>query len=309
MKILLVCLLVYLAICFVGTLYIHFRGQVRLRFSRQYLEHSGLLSPLNGLFYLFSAVSRGPVLPKDTFPELAPLKENWETIRDEARGLLEGDHIQRSERHNDLAFVAFYRRGWRRFYLRWYHDFLPSAREQCPKTVAMIEAIPNATAAAFTMLPPGAELGRHRDPFALAIRYHLGLITPNSDACAIWVDGHKHSWRDGEEFVFDETYVHWAKNDTDELRVILFVDVMRPMHTRAMRWFGRMFAKHVLAHTRTNNVAEEKVGAFNHITPAIYRLKTFFINAKEWNRTIYYAVKRGLGLTLVAMMVWWAWRD
>jgi len=307
-KILLICLFVYLAICFVGTLYVHFRGKTRLRFSRQYLEHSGLLSPLNGLFYLFSKVSRDPILPTDTFPELALLKENWETIRDEARGLVDGDHIQRSERHNDLAFVAFYRRGWKRFYLRWYHDFLPSARELCPKTVALIDSIPNATAAAFTMLPPGTELGRHRDPFALAIRYHLGLITPNSDDCAIWVDGQKHSWRDGEDFVFDETYVHWARNDTDQNRVILFVDVMRPMHTRFMRWFGRMFGKYVLSHTRTNNVAEEKVGLANHITPAIYRLKTFFISAKDWNRTVYYAVKRSIGLGVLVLTVWWVWK-
>lgn len=306
MKTFLLILAIYLAVCFVGTLYVHFRGQTRLRFGRQYLEHSGLLSPLNGLFYLFSKIPRDPILPTSTFPELAPLKENWETIRDEARFLMDEDHIQKSERHNDLAFVAFYRRGWKRFYLRWYHDFLPSAQEHCPKTVELINSIPNVKAAAFTMLPPGTELGKHRDPFALSMRYHLGLVTPNSDDCAIWVDGHKYAWRDGEDFVFDETYVHWARNDSDQNRVILFVDIARPVYTPVMRWFGDWFGRIVLAQTRTNNVAEEKVGVFNHITPAIYRLKTFFINAKEWNRTVYYTVKRTLALGLVAFLVYLA---
>lgn len=304
MKVFLLCLAVYLAICFFGTLYIHFRGQTRLRFGRQYLEHSGLLSPLNGLFYLFSAIPRDPILPAQDFPQFKVLRDNWETIAAEARGLMEGDHIQRSERHNDLAFVAFYRRGWKRFYLRWYHDYLPSAIEHCPKTVELLNSVPGIKAAAFTMLPPGTELGKHRDPFALSMRYHLGLVCPNSDDCAIWVDGHKYSWRNGEDLVFDETYVHWAKNDTEENRIILFADFDRPVHTPMLRWFQQVFGRLVLAQTRSNNVAEEKVGVFNHVTPAIYRLKTFFIAAKEWNRTVYYAVKRTLMVGLIGLAVW-----
>ena len=41
----------------------------------------------------------------------------------------------------------------------------------------------------FAVLPPGGKLGAHRDPFAGSLRYHLGLVTPNSDKCRILVDG------------------------------------------------------------------------------------------------------------------------
>ena len=45
---------------------------------------------------------------------------------------------------------------------------------------------PSIEAAMFTMLPPGGELGAHHDPFAGSLRYHLGLVTPNDDAC--WIE-------------------------------------------------------------------------------------------------------------------------
>jgi beta-hydroxylase len=34
--------------------------------------------------------------------------------------------------------------------------------------------------------------------------------------------------------VFDETFVHWVENKTDQTRVILFADVERPLRTRWM---------------------------------------------------------------------------
>ncbi|ESE82035.1 membrane-bound beta-hydroxylase [Salmonella enterica subsp. houtenae serovar 50:g,z51:- str. 01-0133] len=59
----------------------------------------------------------------------------------------------------------------------------------------------------FAELPPGTYLGKHRDPYAGSVRYHPGLSTPNDDRCFIEVDRQRHSWRDGEAVIFDETYV------------------------------------------------------------------------------------------------------
>ena len=122
--------------------YVHFRGRVRLRFGRQLSEHSGLFAPFNVLMYLFSAVPRRPILEVRDFPELAPLRDNWRVIRDEALALCEAGQIDYTEKHDDLAFVAFRKRGWKRFYLKWYHDFLPSAAEWCPRTVELVRSIP-----------------------------------------------------------------------------------------------------------------------------------------------------------------------
>ena len=282
--------------------YVHFRGKVRLRFGRQLTEHSGLFSPFNVLMYAFSAVPRDPVLKVEDFPELQVLRNNWETIRDEAAALFEQGEIEYNEDHNDLAFVAFRKRGWKRFYMKWYHDFLPSASKLCPKTVELVRSIPSINAAAFTMLPPGKKLGKHRDPFAASIRYHLGLITPNDDACRIWIDGHEYSWRDGEDIVFDETYVHWAENKTDQNRIIFFADVTRPLHTRVMRAFSRFMINHVFKITRSHNRPEEATGALNHLTPIVYKIKYFFVGLKKKNRRAYYAGKYTLAAGLAYLV-------
>ena len=172
-----------------STLYVHFRGKQRLRFARQLGDHSTYLAPYNVLMYAGSAVPNTPVIPVEQFPELKKLSDNWETIRDEATRLFDEGFIRAAAKNNDWGFYSFFKSGWKRFYLKWYDDFLPSARTLCPQTVELLNSIPNVHGAMFAMLPPGGKLGAHRDPFAGSLRYHLGLVTPNSDKCRILVDG------------------------------------------------------------------------------------------------------------------------
>jgi beta-hydroxylase len=215
-------------------LLVHLRGRSRLRFDRQLVDHSAIFAPYNLLMYAFSAVPARPILDRRGFPQLDLLQQNWEAIRDEATHLFDEGFIRAAEKHNDASFNSFFKQGWKRFYLKWYGKPLESAEALCPKTVALLNSIPNVKAAMFALLPPGSKLNPHRDPFAGSLRYHLGLITPNSDECRIFVDGQMHSWRDGQDIVFDETYVHWAENRTDQTRVILFADVERPLRSRLM---------------------------------------------------------------------------
>ena len=43
------------------------------------------------------------------------------------------------------------------------------------------------------------------------------------------VDDQIKVWKPGEAFVFDDTYEHEVRNDTDEERVVLILDFDRPM--------------------------------------------------------------------------------
>ena len=282
-------------------LFVHFRGKERLRFERQLTEHSGLFSPFNSLMYLFSAVPKDPFLPANRFPQLDVLTENFPTIRDEALSVYADGKIDYNAGQQDLAFVAFKKRGWKRFHMKWYGDFLPSARERAPKTVALLDSIPDVNSAAFTLLPPGKKLGKHRDPFASSLRYHLGLVCPKEPGCRIWVDGDEHTWKDGEAVVFDETYVHWAENKTEEPRLILFVDFTRPLRTRVMRAFNQFLIDHVYGITASHNEADEKPGALNRFTPIIFSIKGFFRGIKtRVNRKVYYTGK----YVLFGLLVW-----
>lgn len=291
--------------------YVHLRGRVRFRFTRQLFNHSTLLAPYNALMYLFSAVPAKPVLDPQAFPELAPLAANWTTIRDEARRLFDAGYIREALAHNDVGFNSFFKRGWKRFYLKWYGDPLPSAATLCPRTVALLESIPTVRAAMFAVLEAGAKLNAHRDPFAGSLRYHLGLVTPNSDACFIDVDGERLVWRDGVPIMFDETFIHWAQNKTEVARVILFCDVERPLRTSLVRGLNRWVSRKVVKASATQNVPTEPVGALNRlygsvVHPVLSRVNGAFARLKQRNRTAARLVKYTLVIALAALFFAWA---
>ncbi|HYS49391.1 MAG TPA: aspartyl/asparaginyl beta-hydroxylase domain-containing protein, partial [Xanthobacteraceae bacterium] len=246
-----------------SVIYVHFRGREKLRLGRQLGDHSTYVAPYNVLMYMFSAVPNKPVLSTKKFPELKVLRDNWQVMREEALKLFDEGYIRAAAKNNDWGFHSFFKSGWKRFYLKWYEDFLPSARALCPKTVDILNSIPNVHGAMFAMLPPGAKLGSHRDPFAGSLRYHLGLVTPNSNKCRIFVDGVECVWRDGEDFLFDETFIHRAENATDQTRIILFCDVERPMKYRFMTALNRWVSNHIIKGAATDNIEGERVGAIN----------------------------------------------
>ncbi len=295
--------LIVLYVFLASALFVHLRGRVRLPFYRQLFNHSTLLAPYNVLAYLFSAVPRKPILQVSDFPALDPLRDNWQVIRDEALQLFDQGHIRAAEKNNDASFNSFFKEGWKRFYLKWYGDELASARALCPNTVALLATIPTVKAAMFASLPPGARLVRHRDPYAGSLRYHLGLITPNSPACYIEVDGQRYHWRDGEAVMFDETYIHHAENTTDQRRVILFCDIERPLHFAPMRWFNRVFARLVMTASATQNVEGEPVGALNRFFYYAYQGRLQAKKLKTSHRRVYYVLKWALIVGALAAIV------
>ena len=280
-------LYVYIA----STMYVHYRGRVRHGFFRQVTDHSTLMAPYNALMYLFSAVPNRPYVEISGFPELAPLAENWQTIRREAQQLLDSGRIRSAATYNDLGFNSFFKTGWKRFYVKWYDEPLPSAKSLCPRTVELVESIPGINAAMFALLPPRTKLGAHRDPFAGSLRYHLGLVTPNSDLCRIVVDGEPYVWRDGEPMMFDETFIHIAENRSDVTRIILFCDIERPLRTRLVRALNHFVKTTLIRESQTENVPGDRVGLLNHIFNAVYRVRLIGKAIKRRSRVAHYTLK------------------
>jgi hypothetical protein len=83
---------------------------------------------------------------------------------------------------------------------------------------------------------PGAVVKPHMGPFKGVIRLHIGLHVPAGE-CWLSLDNKKYYWEEGKAFCFDDTYVHHGKNQTQEDRTILFVNLEREMNTQ-----GNQFA-------------------------------------------------------------------
>lgn len=293
---------VILAIFIATAMVVHLRGRVRHRLSRQVLDHSSFTAPLNVFMYAFSGVPNQPYLDLAAFPQLKVLQDRWEEIRAEAEQLFGEGHIKASGNYDDAGFNSFFKSGWKRFYLTWYDTAHPSALALCPRTTALVSHIPGIKAAMFAALPPGSRLPRHRDPYAGSLRYHLGLMTPNSPQCYINVDGQDYYWRDGEPVMFDETYIHYAENTTQQNRIILFADIERPMKYRWAQAVNRFFGTLLLKAAASPNQEGDRTGGINRIFGGVYAVRRLGKRIKKKSKPLYYALKWSLVIALFALI-------
>jgi beta-hydroxylase len=156
----------------------------------------------------------------------------------------------------------------------------------------------------FAELPPGAKLNPHRDPYAGSLRYHLGLATPNDDRCFIEVDGQRHSWRDGQSVIFDETYIHWAVNGSEVDRVILFCDIERPMRFRWAQAVNGWLGRTLMTAASSPNEAGDQTGLISKLFTISYVMGQYRRRYKAWNKTAYQITKAGLIIGLVGVIIW-----
>jgi aspartyl/asparaginyl beta-hydroxylase (cupin superfamily) len=101
---------------------------------------------------------------------------------------------------------------------------------RCPNTTKAVENIPGMKTAMFSIIGPRKHIPPHQGAFKGLVRCHLGLIVPNPTAkCKISVGKEIGYWEEGASLIFDNTFPHEVWNDTDEYRVVLLLDIVRPL--------------------------------------------------------------------------------
>jgi beta-hydroxylase len=119
---------------------------------------------------------------------------------------------------------------WKTFFLYGYGYRAEQNCQLCPATDRAVQNIPGLQSAMYSVLEPGTRLRSHRGPYNGILRYHLGLIIPgDGTSSGLRVADTTCHWQVGKSLVFDDTFAHEAWNDSDQQRVVLFVDVERPL--------------------------------------------------------------------------------
>lgn len=165
------------------------------------------------------------------FPWIAALEASWPAMRRELDDVMRYrdalpnfQDILRHERH--LTDDS----GWKTFFFFGYGVAFGESARRCPETARLVERIPGMTTAMFSILAPGKRIPPHRGPYAGVLRYHLALSVPKPAArCGIRVGEEVRHWQEGRSMVFDDVFEHEVWNDTEETRVVLFVDFKRPL--------------------------------------------------------------------------------
>lgn len=178
------------------------------------------------------AVSHDPTFfNTDDFPWVHAVEADYPAIRHECLAALSDlNQVPNLEDLGDAGSANLARGGdWKALLLMIFGAPIEKNTTRCPRTYAALQKIPGVQSALFSILAPGVHLIRHEGPFAGVLRYHMGIIVPDSPACRIEVDDESRCWVEGKSLIFDDTHPHEVWNDTNALRVVLFVDVLRPM--------------------------------------------------------------------------------
>ena len=181
------------------------------------------------------------------YPELDVLRQNYPVIRAECERLIQSQlRIPGMEELTSYTSGGIHQIAWKSFMFK-SGEFIEENCALAPQTAALLRNIPGVYTAFFSVLEPDQHIMAHWGYWKGFVRYHLGVIIPdNNRDSKCWIrinpdaqsrsgdrtqieQGEKYFWHDGEAVLFDDTFLHDAANQTDSVRVVLFLDVARKM--------------------------------------------------------------------------------
>lgn len=183
---------------------------------------------------------------REQFPQLEELERDTDAIRAEFDALIAAEaaemvpYIQYPERVPLRQWKELNKNPkWTAIHLLRNGERVDANARHCPKTMAAIAKLPQPLVkgaspnAMFSLLAPRTRIPPHTGVANTRLVCHLPLIVPPN--CGFRCGATTIEWRVGESFVFDDTIEHEAWNDSDELRVVLIVDLWPPALTEPER--------------------------------------------------------------------------
>lgn len=186
---------------------------------------------LEDLVPKYSKVGNSVFFRNDQFPWSYELEANWQVIRQELDQVLPyatalPNFQDISPRQGNIADDD----RWKTFFFCAFGYKSQKNCDRCPETAKLLEKIPDLKVAFFSILAPGKHIPRHSGKHKGIIRYHLALKVPDPhENCRIQVADQIAYWEEGKSLIFDDTFPHEVWNDTNDYRVVLFLDIARPL--------------------------------------------------------------------------------
>lgn len=194
------------------------------------------------------------------FPHLLELDRGWTEIRAEADAILKmRDAMPRyhdvDHRQTGLTGADAQGQSWKVFPLYLMGIRPKQTRAMCPRTAALLDRVPNLFQAMFSVLEPGKSISAHTGPYMGYLRYHLGVRVPTENPPSIRVRDEWYTWQEGKSIVLDDSLEHEVVNRSTDIRVVLMVDVLRPL-PRVAHLVNRVVSRAVIRRIYASRVAE-----------------------------------------------------
>lgn len=179
----------------------------------------------------FSLVGDFPFFESQIFDWTEDLESHWQVIRQELEILLQyrvslPNFYEIAPQNYRLASDD----GWKVFFLYMGGVKNEGSCQKVPETTKILEKIPNLYSAFFSIISPHQHIPPHCGDYKGVIRCHLGLIVPQpQEKCRIRVSNEIRHWEEGKVIFLDDTFEHEVWNGTDGIRVVLILDIRRPL--------------------------------------------------------------------------------
>ena len=175
------------------------------------------------------------------FSWVTELEANWLTIRQELDRVLQyRDQLPNFQDLSADQYSITQDDLWKTYLFYGFGLKAEKNCQRCPETTRLLEQIPGMKTAFFSILLPHKHIPRHRGVYKGVIRCHLGLKVPQAQQdCHMQVGDQTFCWQEGKCVVFDDTFHHEVWNDTDDTRVVLLLDVVRPLRF-PLSWINQL---------------------------------------------------------------------
>lgn len=167
-----------------------------------------------------------------TYPALNKLTENYHLIRTEFEQIYSANTNMPLYHEIDPGESQISNttdKNWKVFMLYLLGHKPKANRLACPQTCRLIDTIPNVIQAFFSVLEPQKSIPLHEGPYLGYLRYHLGIKVPSVNPPSLVVNNKPYVWKEGEGVLFDDSWPHAVTNQCNQTRVVLIIDILRPM--------------------------------------------------------------------------------
>lgn len=207
-------------------------------------------NPIEALYMMSTIITLGMRTPefldKDSyFPMNSVFEEpdNFKALKEEVENILEktgdGDSLtmtsdtfsgQNKYIGSDIRRENGKTKAWRVINIKAGDQYSEVAHKYFPSLVRILRSVPQIETCAISVLQEGVHIPIHVGYYKGIMRYMIPIVVPKDrENVFLCVNELKYDWTEGVGVLWDDTYPHKVYNNTNEIRVVIYMDVVRPL--------------------------------------------------------------------------------
>jgi len=162
---------------------------------------------------------------KQDFEWTKLLEDNFEVIKKETLAFVQNNQLKPYFNKSLLSKTN----SWKTEGLLFWGYFFRKNHSPFSATWKVAKQIPGIVSFSISELDPNSNIKPHNGDTNAIIRVHFPIVVPSGlPECAFTVNGETRAWEEGKVILFNDAQIHCAQNLTDQKRLVLLIDVIRP---------------------------------------------------------------------------------